>query len=91
MAAAKPEVFTCHFINTILIRISPLLDEIATTFLRLLHVVWVREPKGDRADAAGNQKCKMAANKSEVRISQLLGKIGTPFQRLSPHFWGPVI
>ena len=37
-------------------------------------------------DVTGNRKSKMAANKPKVRISQLLDKIGTPFQRLTPIF-----
>ena len=37
-------------------------------------------------DATGSRKFKMAADKAEVPVSQLLDKISTPFQRLTPLF-----
>src|SRR5208282_3621514 len=39
-------------------------------------------------DVTGSRFLKMAASKPEVVITQLLGKIATLFQRLTPHFLG---
>src|SRR5208282_3202661 len=41
-------------------------------------------PMGILSDVTGSRKSKMAAIKQEVPISQLLYKIATPFQRLTP-------
>src|SRR5271157_3801186 len=41
------------------------------------------------SDVTGSRKSKMAANKLVIRISRLLDKIATPFQRLTPNFRGP--
>ena len=84
MAAAKPELL-----------ISPLLDKIGTPFQRLtphfrgsgIQMALFRI----RSDVIGSRKSKMAAVKPEVLISQLVDKIATPFQQLTPHFRGPGI
>ena len=43
-------------------------------------------PMGIQSDVTGSQKSKMAAIKQEVPIYQLLYKMATPFQRLTPIF-----
>jgi len=82
---SKPEVL-----------ISQLLDKIATPIQRLPHIFVVQQLNGTIADTARCNRMSViqdgvhhTGSKPEVLISQLLDKIATPFQRLSPHFRGP--
>jgi len=73
------------------IRISRLVDMIATKFQRYPHVLGARCPTillGILSDVTGSQKSKMAASNQEIRISRLVDMIATTSQRLSPCFRG---
>ena len=67
--------------------ISRLLDEIETQFQRLppppisMTAIPMEVP-AEVPDATGTGKSKMAATKLQTRISQLVNKIATKFQRL---------
>ena len=74
-----------------LIRISPLLDEIATKFQRLPHVVSVREPNGDRADTARcNRKSEIQDGGQEIGSTHISASIQdrNAFPTAKPPFLG---
>ena len=72
------------------VRVSQLLDKIATKFQRLPHIFMVQQLNDTIDDTARCNRMSVikdgghqTGSKPEVLISQLLDKIATPFQRLS--------